>query len=212
MEYLDFHVISKFEFNIFIRQDWRLHKRAPFDLVPFWYHGSFFFALGLCVVCGKNKQRKTRTNMSIPRDRGGSLLALLLFFCIDNAEAQTWTWIGGSSVADSDSANAPVKGVPSSATWPNHRYHHVGWVPYQGSSTFYIFGGFLSGSLYADMWGFNYETQGKNNYFPIVNVSFSVDMVGWTFYITNINHIWDLSFNQENVYKFCLSGRPTHGS
>jgi hypothetical protein len=102
MEYLDFHVI-------FIRQDWRLYKRAPFDLVPFWYHDSFFFALGLC---GKNKQRKTRTNMSIPRDRGGVLLALLLFFCIDNAEAQTWTWIGGSSVADSDSANAPVKGVP----------------------------------------------------------------------------------------------------
>jgi hypothetical protein len=93
------------------------------------------------------------------------LLVFLLSVLSSTATGQLWTWIGGSSVIDSDpTANPPVKGTPSSATWPYHRYHHVGWVPYTGSSVVYMYGGYLGGNLYSDLWSFNINSQGKQTY------------------------------------------------
>jgi hypothetical protein len=109
---------------------------------------------------------KRRTTSHV-QQQGSMIVACVVLLTITSrpANGQLWAWVGGASTLSIDAPTVPAKGVPSNATWPDYRYHHVGWKPDNGLANFYIFGGFrVEGSskvVFGDMWRFNYSSQGK---------------------------------------------------
>ncbi|HEU4716482.1 MAG TPA: PKD domain-containing protein [Bacteroidia bacterium] len=84
-------------------------------------------------------------------------VVLAFFACSVNAQNNVWTWMKGSSTANSTGSYGTM-GVASPANNPPARYEPAEWTDNQGR--FWMYGGFefVGNNTYADLWMYNPAT------------------------------------------------------